>query len=381
MVKYTMNIKAKGEAAYDLVGLGEMMVRFEPMPRGRTVADAEWFIRHIGGGELNPQVNYAILGGRTASVTSFPEHNGNAIFAYNQMRGKGVEMRYTVWVPYDQVGRKNRMGLNFTTPGDSARKNEVLYDRGHSAASRMKPGQVDWKEIFDKKGVRIFHTGGIFAALSESTPDVAEEAMEAATKYGTLVSYDINMRKHLWADIGGLDKAIEVNQRLVENYVNILFGNEKEFAALGIDVKLPTDVKKVDITDDTRFRTFAEALMKKYPNLHIIGRSMRNEYAPTLVDWGGMICVRTDNGLEFEQATPRWKLVLVERTGGGDTFYLGNMMKFLDGKSAKEAVEFGAAAAALKMCNAGDIFSSDTTIEKIVNEIEAAKGAARDTER
>jgi 2-dehydro-3-deoxygluconokinase len=374
-----LQLKPKEQSRYDMVSLGEVMLRLEPFPRGTTASDAISFIPWIGGGETNPILNAAILGYRTAAVTAFPDHD-LARLAMAKMRQAGVDLSYVKVLPYDGLGQEHRLGLNFTTPGDGVRPNKVIYDRANATAGKLKQGDIPWTEIFSK-GVRVFHTGGIYAGVSENAPLVMEEAMQAASQAGTCVTYDLNLRKKQWKNLA---QAVEVNKRLVSNYVTAIFGNEAEFkSALGVEAKLPEDVDKLDINDTRSFEIFAPALMHQYSNVQLVGRSMRNEKTSTLIDWGGMICVRNaSGGFDFYKATPRFNLQLVERTGGGDSFYLGVMIGFMNGLFPQEAVEYGAALAAIKMSNAGDILTLSAKLEDIVKEIEAAKKqGARRTDR
>jgi len=379
MPEYALKMKPKAECKYDLVGLGEMMLRFEPMPVGFTQANALGWITHLGGGEINSQINGAILGLDTASVTALPDHM-LGIQVRNYMRGVGVDTQYIQMLPYDGVGRTGRLGLNFTTPGNTCRPNKVIYDRSNCMAGKAEVGDTPWEDIF-AQGVRIFHTGGIYAAVSTETPNIMRRAMAAARAEDTEVSYDINLRDTMWAGLGGMEEAARLNQELVRDYVTILFGNEKDFKAMGIEADAPGD--KYDVNDDSTFKSFAETLMGEFPNLKVIGRSMRNEMFPDRIDWGGFLCTRLEDGsLEFGKASPRMDIILVERTGGGDAFYLGSMMGYMDGKSTQEAAEYGAALSAIKMSNKGDTLHPGTTMTDLEAEVSAAKvGGSRRTQR
>ena len=176
------------------------------------------------------------FGKRAAVVTAITDNPVGRLLEDLMLQG-GVSMEYVKWVPYDGIGRKTRVGLNFTERGFGVRAAVGCSDRGHSAASQLKKGDIDWEKIFGKDGVRWFHCGGIYAGLSATTPDVILEAIAAAKKYGTVVSYDLNFRASLWKDIGGTEKAMEVN-RQIASCVDVMFGNEEDFtAALGFKVE------------------------------------------------------------------------------------------------------------------------------------------------
>jgi 2-dehydro-3-deoxygluconokinase len=151
----------------------------------------------------------------------------------------GVNLEYVKWVPFDGIGKKVRVGFYFAEKGYGVRAAKSCSDRGHSAASQLKKGDIDWEKIFGQDGIRWFHTGGIFAALSETTADVIIEAVTAAKKHGTIVSYDLNYRPSLWKSIGGKEKAQEVNRKLA-SYIDVMMGNEEDFTAcLGLKVPGP----------------------------------------------------------------------------------------------------------------------------------------------
>jgi 2-dehydro-3-deoxygluconokinase len=202
----SLKVKPAESCQFDLVALGECMIRLSPAGHGR-IEFAPTLEVWVGGGEYNVAYAVARMGLRCGWVSRLPD-NYVAWMIKNHARGGNLDISDVVWVPYDGVGRADRVGLNFTEVGTGVRGSVTMYDRGHSAASNMKPGEVDWKKVFSK-GVRWFHTGGIFAALSETTPLVAREAMVAAKKHGTLVSYDLNYRPSLWKSIGGKKRAQE----------------------------------------------------------------------------------------------------------------------------------------------------------------------------
>ncbi|HEX8153170.1 MAG TPA: sugar kinase, partial [Thermoanaerobaculia bacterium] len=220
---------------YDLVSLGEVMLRLDP-GEGR-IATARSFTAWEGGGEYNVARGLRrCFGLRTAIVTALVDNPVGRLIEDLMLQG-GTDLSFVRWVSDDGVGRRSRNGLNFTERGFGVRAALGSSDRGHTAVSQLRPGDIDWERLFTGSGARWFHTGGIFAALSETTPDVAREAMKAARKHGVVVSYDLNYRPSLWKGIGGPEKAREVNRELV-SLVDVLFGNEEDFSvALGFEVE------------------------------------------------------------------------------------------------------------------------------------------------
>src|SRR6201997_813433 len=207
-----ISVKPKPGCAWDLVSLGEVMLRLDP--GDQRISTTRQFHAWEGGGEYNVARGLRrCFGMDTAVVTALTDNPVGRLVEDLMLQG-GVSQKYVRWVPYDGVGRTVRNGLNFTERGFGLRAAVGCSDRGHTAVSQLKPGEIDWQQIFSKDGARWFHTGGIFCALSETTPLVALEAMEAAKQNGTIISYDLNYRASLWKSIGGKSKAQEVNRRL-----------------------------------------------------------------------------------------------------------------------------------------------------------------------
>jgi 2-dehydro-3-deoxygluconokinase len=207
---------------------------------------------------------------------------------------------------------------------------------------------VDWEAIFGREGVRWFHTGGIFAALSETTPAVAKEAMEAARRHGTVVSYDLNYRPSLWKSIGGQARARAVNRELAP-LVDVMLGNEEDFtAALGFEVAGVDE--HLSALDPANFARMIEQVVKAFPNFKAVGTTLRNAKTATVNDWGAVLWY---DGHLFQAAT-RENLEIFDRVGGGDSFASGLVYGFLSGKDPQWAVECGAAHGALAMTTPGD---------------------------
>src|SRR5215468_10348245 len=207
-----MNIRPKNECRWDLVALGEVMLRLDP--GDRRIATTRHFEVCEGGGEYNVARGLKrCFGLETAVVTAFADDPVGRLLQDFVYQG-GVDQSLVRWVPHDGVGRAARNGLNFTERGFGVRAALGSYDRGHTAVSQLKPGDIDWNGIFGKQGARWFHTGGIFCALSETTPEVGMEAIEAARKHGTIDSYDLNYRASLWKSLGRRKRAQEVKRRI-----------------------------------------------------------------------------------------------------------------------------------------------------------------------
>jgi 2-dehydro-3-deoxygluconokinase len=223
-----LTLRPAESCLYDCVSLGEIMLRLDP---GECrVRVAREFKVWEGGGEYNVARGLRkCFGLRTAVVTAFADNDVGRLVEDFIMQG-GVDVGWIKWVPYDGIGRNVRVGLNFTERGYGIRGAKGIPDRGNTAASQLKPGDIDWEDLFGNKGVRWFHTGGIFAALSDTTPEVVIEAVESARRHGTIVSYDLNYRPSLWKSIGGKARAQEVNRRIARS-VDVMIGNEEDFTA------------------------------------------------------------------------------------------------------------------------------------------------------
>jgi 2-dehydro-3-deoxygluconokinase len=282
----------------------------------------------------------------TAVVTVFADNPVGRLLQDLIYQG-GVDQSLVKWVPYDGVGRTVRNGLNFTERGFGVRAALGCSDRGHTAISQLKPGEIDWEAIFGGTGARWLHTGGIFCALSATTPEVAIEAMQAARKHGVIVSYDLNYRDSLWKAIGGQKRAQEVNRKIAP-YVDVMIGNEEDFsAALGFEVEgVGQDLTSFEVDG---FQKMIEKVVKEYP-FQVVATTLRKAKTATRNDWGA-ICYHEG---KFFRATERENLEILDRVGGGDSFASGLIYGFLTGKDAQWAVECGAAHGALAMTTPGD---------------------------
>lgn len=341
-----LEIKSKESCTYDCISLGEIMLRLDP-GEGR-IKNARDFKVWEGGGEYNVTRGLKkCFGMDTATVTAFADNDVGRLIEDFIMQG-GVDTRFIRWLPYDGVGRNVRNGLNFTERGYGLRAALGIPDRGNSASSRLKRGDIDWEEIFGKYGARWFHTGGIFAALSESTPGVIEEAVKTAKKHGTIVSYDLNYRASLWKSIGGKEKAIEVNRRLAP-YIDVMIGNEEDFtAALGFEVQgMDENISSIEIDS---YKQMIKYALQQFPNFKAIATTLRTVKTATVNDWGA-ICYHDGR---FYEAAHRENLEILDRVGGGDSFASGLIYGFLNFNDPAKAVEYGAAHGALAMTTPGD---------------------------
>ncbi len=354
-----MNIKQKSKCRWDLVSLGEIMMRLDPGD-GR-IATTRTFQCWEGGGEYNVARGLKrCFGLETTVVTAFADNPVGRLIQDFIYQG-GVDQSHVKWVKYDGVGRSVRNGLNFTERGFGVRGAVGCSDRGHTAVSQMKPGEVDWEQLFGGEGVRWFHTGGIFAALSETTPLVAREAMQVAKKYGTVISYDLNYRDSLWKGIGGQVKAQQVNRELAA-YVDVMLGNEEDFtAALGCKVEgLDEHYARLNIAN---FHRMIEQAVQQFPNFKIVATTLRSAKTATRNDWGA-VCFCDG---QLYQAPTREDLEIFDRVGGGDSFASGLIYGFLAGKGPQWAVECGAAHGALAMTTPGDTtMATLSEVEKVM---------------
>jgi 2-dehydro-3-deoxygluconokinase len=349
-----MKIKSASECLWDEVSLGEVMLRLDPGEE--RIHTTRTFRAWEGGGEYNVARGLRrCFGLRTAIVTSLVDNAVGRLLEDFILQG-GVDMRHVKWLPFDGVGRTARNGLNFTERGYGVRGAVGVSDRGHTAVSQLKRGDIDWKRIFKEEGARWFHCGGIFAALSATTPDVAREAMECAKENGTVISYDLNYRPSLWKAIGGSKKAIEVNRALAP-FIDVMIGNEEDFtAALGFEV--PGLDEHCSNLDPANFKKMIEVAVNAFPNFKAIATTLRGVRSASVNDWSATLW--TDG--VFHQASSR-TLEILDRVGGGDSFASGLIYGFLSGLDPQTCVEYGAAHGALAMTTPGD--TSMTTLAEV----------------
>lgn len=326
-------IRARGSCRWDLASLGEVMLRLDP--GDNRVATARTFQVWEGGGEYNVARNLARCFGLDTTIVTALVDNPPGRLVEDLIRQGGVDRSHIRWTAFDGVGRAARVGLNFTERGFGIRGGVGTYDRGHTAVSQLKPGDVDWNRIFGAEGARWFHTGGIFCGLSETAPQVAKAAMEAARKHGAIVSYDLNYRASLWQASGGQARADAVNRELLP-LVDVLFGEDLGAAPAGGGPK-------------------------------VVASTMRVVHDASRHDFGAECRV----GEARHRAELRRDVAVLDRVGSGDAFAAGVIYGLLAERGAQYAVECGAALGALAMTTPGDAALATLA------EIEAAMQGAR----
>ena len=342
----TLDLRPSDACHYDLAALGEIMLRFDP-GEGR-IRNARAFRVWEGGGEYNVARGLRrCFGLKTAVCTAFADNEVGRLLEDLLLQG-GVDGRFIRWIPFDGVGRTVRNGLNFTERGFGVRPALGVSDRGHTAASQLRPGDFDWDHLFGNLGVRWFHTGGIFAALSDTTPQLVIEAVRKAKQYGTVVSYDLNYRPSLWKSIGGPQRAKEVN-REIARHVDVMLGNEEDFTAcLGFHVEGADD--RLLRLDAGAFKRMMETAVKAYPNFKAIAITLRAVRTATRNNWAAMAWM---NG-RFYESRQYPDLEILDRVGGGDSFAAGFIYGLMATGDPQQAVEYGAAHGALAMTTPGD---------------------------
>lgn len=355
-----LKIKSANACQYDMVALGEIMLRLDP-GEGR-VRTARSFNVWEGGGEYNVARGLRrCFGLRTGVVTAFAENEIGRLIEDFIMQG-GVDTSLIKWTPYDGVGREVRNGLNFTERGFGIRGALGVPDRGHTASAQLKSGDIDWADLFGRRGVRWFHTGGIFAALSDTTPEVVEEAVTIAKEHGTIVSYDLNYRPSLWKGIGGHEKAREVNRRIAR-FVDVMIGNEEDFTAcLGFEVEGADE--SLSTIEVDKFKKMISTAVAEFPNFKVTATTLRTVKSATVNDWGA-ICWADG---KFYDAVHRPDLEIMDRVGGGDSFASGLIYGFLTTGDPAKAVNYGAAHGALAMTTPGDTsMATLAEVEKLMS--------------
>ena len=354
-----LNLRPKSECMFDEISLGEIMLRLDP-GEGR-IKTARSFTAWEGGGEYNVARGLRrCFKMKTSVVTAFAENELGYLMEDFIFQG-GVDTSLIKWMPYDGIGRTVRNGINFTERGYGIRGAVGVSDRGNTAASKLKPGDIDWDYIFGTLGVRWLHTGGIFAALSETTAEVVIEAVKAAKKYGTIVSYDLNYRPSLWKGIGGKERAQQVNKEIAP-YIDVMIGNEEDFTAcLGFEVE-GNDENLKELNLDGYVKMLGE-VCKTYPNFKVIATTLRTVKTATVNDWSAMVYA---NG-EVTMGMSLPGLEIYDRVGGGDSFASGLIYGLMTFDDAAKAVNYGIAHGALAMTTPGDTSTASLKeVEKIV---------------
>jgi len=341
-----MEIRSVESSRFDILSLGEVMLRLDP-GAGR-VRTARRFEVWEGGGEYNVARGLRrCFGLRAALVSAFADNEVGRLLE-NLILAGGVDISNVIWSPFDGVGRNVRNGLNFTERGFGVRAALGTSDRAHSAASQLKAGDINWDKIFGEQGVRWFHTGGVFAGLSNTTPDVIKEALVAAKRHGTITSYDLNFRASLWHAFGGKTSCQAIN-RDIAPLVDVMIGNEEDFTAcLGLEIEgVDAELKSLPIEG---FAKMIQQAINEFPNFQVIATTIRTVKSATINDWGAL-CWK--DGKLFE-STHRPNLEIFDRVGGGDSFASGLIYGLMTTGNPQIAVDYGAAHGALAMTTAGD---------------------------
>lgn len=354
-----LKLRPKEECMFDEISLGEIMLRLDP--GDARIKTARSFRVWEGGGEYNVARGLKrCFGLKTSVVTALADNEVGRLIEDFVYQG-GVDASLIKWCKYDGIGRTVRNGLNFTERGYGIRGAVGVSDRGNTAASQLKPGDIDWDYIFGTLGVRWLHTGGIFAALSETTAQVVIEAVKAAKKYGTIVSYDLNYRPSLWNDIGGIEKAREVNKEIAK-YIDVMIGNEEDFTAcLGFEIE-GNDENLKELNIDGYFDMIGKAV-KVYPNFKAVATTLRTVKTATVNDWSAICWAdgKIYRGLELPG------LEIYDRVGGGDSFASGLIYGLMETGDPQKAVNYGVAHGALAMTTPGDTsMASLKEVERIV---------------
>lgn len=364
-----LNIRPAQECRYDIVSLGEVMLRLDP-GEGR-IRTARSFRAWEGGGEYNVARGLRrAFGLRGAIVTALADNEVGRLVEDFILTG-GLDTQHIKWAPYDGLGVAVRNGLNFTERGFGVRGAVGVSDRGHTAASQLAPTDVDWDHLFGELGARWLHTGGIFAGLSEQSAETTLAAVRAARRHGTIVSYDLNYRPSLWNHRGGQAAAQEVNREIAQ-YIDVMIGNEEDFiASLGFEVE-GADENLSNVQAES-YEAMIRTAAQTFPNFQVIGTTLRTVHTASRNDWGALAW-SAETGVV--QATMRKDLEIMDRVGGGDSFASGLIYGLMDGQPLQTAVEYGAAHGALAQTTPGD-----TTMVTKSDVIKLASGGSARVDR
>jgi 2-dehydro-3-deoxygluconokinase len=339
-----VNLRSADGCRWDLVALGEVMLRFDPGD-GR-IATTRAFTVSEGGGEYNVARGLRrCFGLRTALVSAFADNAVGRLLEDLVCQG-GVDQTYVVWTA------GSRVGLNFVERGFGVRAALGVSDRARSAAAALRPGDVDWDAVFGRDGARWFHTGGIFAAIGDATAPLALDAMRAARAHGVTVSFDLNFRPSLWKS----GDAAAVNRGLMAE-VDVLFGNEEDLsAALGYGT----------FDEDADTDSYAELhrrVLADFPDLQLVATSLRDARSATVNDWSGVCSTRDD----FFVGPELPGLEIFDRVGGGDSFASGLIYGLLSGFDVPTSLAYGVAHGALAMTTPGDTsMATLADVERVV---------------
>ena len=348
-----IQLRDGANSKFDVLALGECMVRLAPPGHGR-IEFAKTLEIDVGGGEFNVAYACARLGLRGGFISKLPD-NPVAKIILNHARAVGMDVSNVLLEKFDGVGKKGRVGLNFTEVGTGVRASVTMYDRGQSSISLMKPDEIDWSRIFAKDGCRWLHTGGIMTSLSDASAAVTKAALKAAGETGTVTSYDLNFRGKLWSS----EKAIAVTRDLIP-HIQVLVGNEEDFQkVLGFEVEgASANLTELPVN---AYKRMVEKVVKTYPNIKAVCTTLREVKSGLINHWGGILWF---DG-QFYEARPFRDLEIEDRVGGGDGFSSGIAYGFLTGMNPQDIVNFGAAHGALLQTTRGD--TSQVTLDEVLH--------------
>lgn len=347
----SLQIRSRENCRWDLISLGEVMLRFDPGDEriSRTRSFRVW----EGGGEYNVARGLRrCFGQRTSIVTALADNPIGRLLEDLMLQG-GVDLSHLIWTEYDGIGNASRNGIYFLERGFGSRGALGMMDRGHTPISQLKPGDVDWDAIFRDEGVRWFHTGGVMCALSKDAPEIALEAMQAARRHGVVVSYDCNYRPSLWKSHGGRLGACHVNRELAP-WVDVLFGHEGDIAAALCEASSGPPWH-----DRASYRAMSERVHADFPNIKVIATTTRRPRTANRNDWAAFAW---SAGTVYE-SMQFLDLEIYDRVGGGDSFAAGLIYGLMEGRGMQWSLDCGVAHGALAMTTPGD--SSMATLAEV----------------
>ncbi|MEX2170945.1 MAG: sugar kinase [Pirellulales bacterium] len=359
-----LSIRNAETSQVDLLALGALVHRLDPgvIPFRR----ARSFDIHVSGGEYNVAANLAACFGQRTAVATAMVNYGIGELVQARVREMGVAPIYK-WFEHDGVRGPN-IATVYSDRGCGVRPPVVFYNRSNEAAGLLKPGDFDWEYVFSR-GVRWFHSGGIFSALSETTSEVIIEAMQAAKAAGAIISYDLNYRAKLWSTIGGQDRGRKMNRRIVEN-VDVLIGNEEDLQ-MSLGVAGPQVEKSASKLDPEKFFGMIDAVREQFPSVKAVATTLREVHSTYRHTWGAVLWL---DGERF--VTPTMELDVHDRIGGGDGFASGLIYGLLSGRKPEESLRLGWAHGALITTFPGDVSMASLA------EVEAlAKGGSARVQR
>lgn len=329
-----LTFKEKQTCRWDLISLGEVLLRFDP--GDRRIHSTREFTVWDGGAEYNVAANLSRVFRMQTSIITALADNAIGHLTEDLVRNAGVDIDEIIWRKHDGIGANTRNGLYFIERGFGLRAPASTFDRDNTAVSQLNEGDIDWTKMFGEKGALWLHTGGVFAGLSEMTPGVAVAGMQAAKANGTVVSYDLNYRHSLWSTRGGRDAANKLNRKLLP-HADVVFG------IFDFDSTLSG-------YSEDEFRTAAGKMLADFPNLKIIVSTLRETHSASRHDLAG-VCL--SNGEVFRSRDYK-NIEVIDRVGSGDAFASAFIYSMLEGQDPQFAIDCASAHAALAMTTPGD---------------------------